>query len=226
MPLYFPTGLFGFLEKEVDIERQTLEGGTAISGETDRVAVDGGGRVFANFGKGTALDRNVVLAWRSATGILEEGVTAVIVPFCDGRHQPGPPLPVAVPHSDESPFYDETLYYGSGGLTGTATGAAALRAVQISFAGDLLACPLTGGHWFAIEHAGKGWRAYKILRVVSQTDTTATVEFRPPLREAVAIGETLDFVNPRCLMVVDGRPGSAVSYGRAIDTAIRFVEAP
>ena len=84
----FPTALFGFKSQDVNIERQTLSGGTALSGETDVVSTDGGGRVYAEFGEGDLIDRDKVLAWRALITILEEGVTEMVVPFCDIRHQP------------------------------------------------------------------------------------------------------------------------------------------
>ena len=222
---YFPTRLFGFASKEVDIERQTISGGTALSGEVDTVSTDGGGRVFAEFGDGNIVDRDSVLAWRALTGILEEGVTAVVVPFGDPRHQPGQPTPAYSLHSDGTPFDDATLYESVDGVAGTCE-AATLRATQLTFSADLAGRPLRGGEWFSIEHPAKGWRAYKVIRVPAQDDDGATIQFRPPLREAVTTGQVLDMTNPRCLMVADGRPGSKISYARHMETAIRFVEAP
>lgn len=222
---YFPTRLFGFLTKEVDIERQTINGGTAVSGATDRISADGGGRVFAEFADGALVDRNVVLAWRALTGILEEGVNPVVVPFCDPRHQPGQPRRLAVPHSDGTPFDDESLYASIDGLVAEAA-AATLRATTLVITGDLSGKTLLGGEWFAIEHATKGWRAYKVRRVPSQDETGATIEFRPPLREAIADGTTVDFENPRCLMVADMRPSTKIMFARHTDAQIRFVEAP
>lgn len=226
MPFYFPTAFFGFLDQEVDIERQTLDGGTAISGETDRTSVDGGGRVFADFSNGSLVDRTVVMTWRAVSALVEEGVTPVVVPFCDPRHQPARFPTLVSTHSDGSPFDDGTLYETAGGLIGEADGAAALRAVQLVFTGNLAGRPLMGGEWFGIQHPTKGWRAYKVRRVVAQNDLGATVEFRPPLREAVADNQAIDFANPRCLMVADGRPGTGLRFRRAIEAQIRFVEAP
>lgn len=226
MAYYFPTRMFGFLKREVDIERQTLDGGTAINGETDRVATDGGGRVFAEFAEGALVDRDIVMTWRAITALVEEGVTPVIVPFCDPRHQPARFPTLLSTHSDGSPFDDETLYETGGGLVGEASAGVALRATQLAFTGNLVGRSLMGGEWFAINHAVKGWRAYKVRRVVAQSGTGATVEFRPPLREAIAAGQAIDFANPRCLMVADERPGTALQWGRQTDAAIRFVESP
>lgn len=218
MTLIFPTGLFGFQSKEANIERQTLKGGTALSGEQDVVSTDGGGRVFVEFAGGPLVDRSVNLAWRALQTLLEEGVTRVVVPFCDARHTPYGKRH-RVPHSDGTPFSDDTLYVGGEGSAETIE-PAALRAtsVRLSLA---LEQPLIGGEWFAIEHPNKGWRAYRIGAIDGDA-----VSFRPPLREAVPAGTHVEFADPRCLMVQDGATSSRVDYGRLGDAAIRFVEAP
>lgn len=213
----FPTGLFGFLQQEVDIERQTLSGGTSLSGGTDRISADGGGRVFAEFGGGELIDRDKVLAWRALLARLDEGVTPVIVPFCDHRHQPyggeG-----TVTYGDGTTHSDGTPFVGGGPVAET-TADVPLRATTLSFSG-VFAQPIIGGEWFSINHAGKGWRAYKV-RTVGGSSLT----FRPPLREATPAGTFIDFANPRCLMVQDGRASSALSSRRQTTAAIRFVEA-
>lgn len=219
MAILFPTALFGFLEQEVDVERQTLRGGTALSGEQDVTSTDGGGRVFAEFASGALVDPAKVKAWRALLGQLEEGVTRVVVPFCDPRHQiidrSG-----RVPHSDKTPFSDGSLYAG-GGESYHATDGGALRAVTLRVSAAA-AARLEGGEWFAVEHPNKGWRAYK----VGSVGDDGLIEFRPPLREAVGAGEMLDLATPRCLMVQDGRASSRLQNRRYTDAAIRFIEAP
>ncbi len=215
----FPTGLFGFLDQEVDIERQTLSGGTSIAGDTDRVSADGGGRVFAEFGRGELIDRDKVLAWRAVLAILEEGVESVIVPFCDARHQPYG-NEHTVTYGDGTVHSDGTPFEG-GGPFARATEPAALRATSLAFFG-VFAQPLIGGEWFSISHPTKGVRAYKV-RSVNQEAGTLT--FRPPLREAIQAGDTLDFANPRCLMVQDGKTSTPLVNRRHTTVAVRFVEA-
>jgi hypothetical protein len=214
----FPTALFGFLEQEVDIEGQVLDGGQAISGEVDRVATDGGGRVFAEFGKGDLVDRNKVLAWRALLANLENGVEEMIVPFCDLRHQPyGNEHTVTYGdgafHSDGSPFV-------GGGAFAESTADADLRATTLEFNGAF-ATPLLGGEWFGIDHATKGWRAYKVRTV---DNDLGILTFRPPLREATPEGTPLDFAEPRCLMVQDGRASARLQVRRQTTASIRFVE--
>lgn len=223
----FPTGRFNFLDQEVNIERQTLTGGTSISGEIDRVSADGGGRVFAQFARGSLPDRSAVLAWRAVTTLLEEGVSPVIVPFCDIRHQPyGPANGSGVPHSDGSPLSDDSLYLTSGGGS-VSVGARVLRATTIRIT-STLAQPLIGGEWFSIEHPTKDWRAYRIAKLfpVEGSPGQYDLTFRPPLREAVADGEAVELLTPRCLMVQDAPTSTALENRRYTEAAIRFVEAP
>lgn len=216
----FPTALFGFKSQDVDIERQILSGSTSLSGETDVVATDGGGRVYAEFGEGDLIDRDKVLAWRALITMLEGGVTQMVVPFCDLRHQPYGGEHTAT-YGDGTTHSDGTPFSGGGPFAET-TGAAALRATSLQFNGGF-SRPLIGGEWFTITHPTKGERAYRVRTVVG-----GTLSFRPPLREAVGAGVSLDFANPRCVMVQDSEaspPSSKITNRRHTVAEIRFVEA-
>lgn len=221
MTVEFPTCLFGFKSQDIDIERQVLSGGTSLSNETDVVSTDGGGRVFADFGDGDLVDRNKILAWRAMLTYLDGGAEAVIVPFCDIRHQPygGEHL---VSYGDDSFHSDDTPFSG-GGPTAIATAPAILRAASLSLAGAF-AQPLIGGEWFTIDHPGKGPRAYRVRSIEG-----STITFRPTLRAAIETGTELDFANPRCLMRQDpqaNKASSLISNRRQSVAQIRFVEAP
>ncbi len=218
----FPTARFSFDEQEVDIERRTVSGGTALSGEEDVIETDGGGRVFAEFASGPLLERADQLAWRAITTRFGSGTVPVIVPFCDRLHQPyGNEHDVT--HSDGSTFDDGEEYSGGGPVASVVVDAA-LRATTLTLDVEL-AQPLIGGEWFSIEHPTKGWRAYNV-QTVEGDDDALTVTFSPPLREAVSAGDPVDFHEPRCLMRVDGRPPRKIEIGRYGEAAIRFVEAP
>lgn len=219
----FPTALFAFDDQEIDLERRTISGGMSLANVEDTIQTDGGGRWFAEFANGPLLDREPVLAWRAFLLIAEEGAEVVEVPFCDPMHQPYG-YEHSVPHSDDTPFDDESLYSG-GGAIATAAADAALRATTLNLA-ITLPQPLVGGETFSIDHPTKGWRAYRVRTVESQTDEATTITFRPPLREAVTEGDAIDFVSPRCLMVQQGRASSSINLGRYGEAAIRFVEAP
>lgn len=223
MPFDFSTARFAFDEQEVGLERRTISGSVALSGDEDVIAVDGGGRVFAEFAGGPLLEREEMLAWRAFAALAEEGANEFIVPFCDPEHQPYLTDHV-VAHEDGSEFEDDPDYIG-GGVTPQVFAAAVLRATTLS----LLITPnrmLLGGEWLSIQHETKGWRAYKIAEMVEQDTTTAVVKVRPPLREAVQAETPVDFANPRCLMRVEGRVSTRTELGRFGEAAVRFVEAP
>ncbi len=215
----FPTARFGFMSQEVDIEAQVLDGGETLAGDSDTIATDGGGRVFAEFGDGNLVDRDTVLAWRAALTMLDGGITAMVVPFCDTRHQPYGGEH-SVTYGDDTTHSDGTPFSG-GGPYAEATAPAALRATSLSFSG-VFQRPIIGGEWFAIEHPTKGWRAYRVRTVDADT---GTLTFRPPLREALTGGEQLDFSNPRCLMRQQGRASATLANRRHTVAAIRLVEA-
>lgn len=219
----FPTCLFAPNEFQADLERRTVSGGEALNGDEDLIATDGGGRIFVEIGDPYLDDVNAALAWRSLDAYLDGGARAIIVPFCDGRHQPYNGA-VTVPHSDDTTFSDETEYEQSGAHGVVALGAA-LRATVLELNGLALPRELLGGEWLAIDHPTMRWRAYRVMEIIEQdlVAGTARIAIRPPLREAVVAGEDVDFAKPRCTMRVDGGMPSPTSIGYASGSA-RFVE--
>lgn len=217
----FPTCLFAPNEVQADFERRTVSGGESLSGDEDIIATDGGGRVFFEISDTFLDDPEVALAWRALDAYLDGGARAIIVPLCDARHQPTNGR-ITVPHSDGTPFSDETEY-SQGDASGLVAAGAPLRATTLHLENLILPRPLLGGEWLSIDHPTMRWRAYRIAEIVEQGATTATVKIRSPLREAVTAGEAVDFANPRCMMRVEGGLPSPTSLGYASGSA-RFVE--
>lgn len=216
----FPTDLFAPEGVEADIDRQTMSGGTSLSGAEDLAQTDGGGRVFAEFGSFYLDEPEVALAYRALSALSDGGVTPFIVPLCDCRHQPSSGT-VTVPFSDDTPFSDETEFAQSG-TSVTLAADAALRATTIQIAIETLPRELLGGEWFSIDHTVHRHRAYRIAEIVEQDETSATIKFRPPLREATEAGAAVSF-EPRCVMRVDGEMRSPTSFGYP-DASLRLVE--
>ena len=106
--------------------------------------------------------------------------------------------PASVPHADGSYFSD-----GGGYLTSymdvTASASAALRATTLT-ATVTYAPSLQAGQHFSIDHTTKEHRLYRIKSVTDNEDGTSTLTFWPPLREAVAADERLEFDRPKCRM--------------------------
>lgn len=207
---------FAFDDQDIRREGMTASGGRSLSGYEDVIRTDGGGFIVAEFTNGETWEREDTLAWRALTDGMDGGAIPVVVHFCDRLHQPVGDR-ADVPHSDDSPFGDHTLYE-SGSVTASVTAAAALRATSIRFA-IASERPLIGGEWFTIVHPTWGERAYRVIGVEGDT-----IQFRPPLREAVASGEALDFDDPRCRMRLSGAPSNATNIGRFQAVSARFVE--
>lgn len=153
-------------------------------------------------GKGKADIKALTLLWRAVRQICDGGVNAIIVPRNDALFRPWPTgveqtAALSLPHSDGSFFDDGCGYYQA--VIDITCAPAALRAssldITLNYAGEL-----QGGESFSIDHAVLGWRLYEISTVEMLSDTTATVQFSPPLREAVTNGTQLEFDRPRCTM--------------------------
>jgi hypothetical protein len=201
---------------EIDIERRTVSGGTALNGVEDVVVTDGGGRVYAQFTDPYLDDPTTAKAWRAISAYLDGGSTPIRVRFCDRRHQPDYDTN-RVLHSDGTPFDDESEYQ-QGGISAAVTEAAALRStsLRITFADDT---SLVGGEWFSIDHAFMRDRAYRVAEVYGET-----IKFRPPLRESVPAGTPLNFADPCCVMRLDGDMRSGTVLGFSESAGVRFVE--
>ncbi|HQS96679.1 MAG: hypothetical protein B7Y36_18735 [Novosphingobium sp. 28-62-57] len=215
----FPTYAFSFSDMEADIERQVLTGGTALSGSEDVIAIDGGGRVFAQFGDPYLDEPEMALAWKACGDALQGGALPVIVPLGDLRHQFN--RDIRIPLS--LPWWTEAEY--ATGASGAALSAnAALRATTLLLALDFLPGPLRAGMWLSINHVALRHRAYRIKDVVSQTSTAAEIELSHPLREATLSGVAVELHDPRCVMRLDGEMRSPSNMGYATGSPIRFVE--
>lgn len=216
----FPTCLFAPNGTEAYIERRTISGGTALSGAETLIGTDGGGRVAAEFEDFDLDDPETAIAWDAIDAYMDGGLRAMIVPLCDAVHQPAFSY-AGTPHSDGTPFSDETLYQ-TPGTDVTLAADAALRATVIQI--DIAALNGNPLGWFSIDHENWRHRCYKVAEILAQTETTATISIRPPLREATVAGTPLDFASPRCVMRIDGEMRAPRNMGFAEGQPIRFVE--
>lgn len=219
--LVFPAWRFPFKSKDFDIEQALVSGGTALNGTEDQIASDGGGKWYADLGDADLYSRDRVMLWRAFKSAISYGAAPFVFPVCDIRHQPTHGRS-SVPHSDDSPFSDDSLY-GAGDCSATVAVDAPLRATHITL-NLTTGKPLIGGERFTIDHPTMRHRCYQIGRILDQTDTTATVQFHTPLREAAAAGTDVDFMSPRCVMRVDGRMSAPLSGPRWATGSVRFVE--
>lgn len=189
----FPTCKFAFANREIMVVQNVVSGGTSLAGDETVIATDGGGRWRAEYSNAPLNRRDKVLAWRAFRAIMEGGVVPFIFPICDARHQPVKKS-IGAPHSDDTPFDDDTLYESGGGDV-AATTSALLRGTALRINIAALQKELLGGERFSIDHPTWRHRLYEIKKVDGNM-----IEFRPPLREAVPAGTVLEFREPKSVM--------------------------
>lgn len=220
---------FQFADQDIRIVGTELDGGTSLSGISEPIQIDGGGywqADFSNadFGGRDDDDRAATLAWRAINAGLGGGQQVVVL-FCDRHHQPVGE-PITVPHSDDTPFSDDTEYLSlqvsavvSAVMNGQTDG---LNCTQIRIVYDGPK-PLIGGERFTHVHPEWGERCYEIA---SATPIANGYEltFSPPIRGGIQFGDPLDFENPRCVMRRSSAPTNALNMGLWSSASITFVE--
>jgi hypothetical protein len=216
----FPTRLFFFDGQEADLDRRTVSGGVALSGEEDVVATDGGGRVFLELSDPDLSEPDTATAWRAINAAYGAGAAPIIVPLGDARHQH---MGDVTTPPGGLPWWEETDYDGEP-LSALAA-PAALRATTISVSVADLPAPVRPGIWLSIDHATFRHRAYQVADVLDDDGETAVLRIEPPLREATLAGSGIEFVDPKCTMRVEGGMRSPSSLGFA-SSGVRFVEWP
>lgn len=220
MTIRWPIGILPARDVSFDIASRSLAGPTSISGKTQTVSTDAG-LWKATLGSILIRDRNSRLAFRAIANLLEGRLHPILVPVCradqpvvdgiDGLYD-------EVPHSDDAFFDDDTGYVG--GSIEVLSAAMAVRAVSgaITIA--------YGGTLEPGQHFSVGERLYR-LRTVEYTGTnTANITFRPPLREAVAYGDYLEFNDPVCRMrlVSDDQMDLELQLRRFGSPSVSFIE--
>jgi hypothetical protein len=205
-----------------NISPRTLAAPTSVSGLTQVVATDAG--IWkATFDSIIVRSRDAVLMFRAIAVLAEGRLGPILVPRC-AAYQPRPAggddLLDQVPHGDDAFFSDDTGYVGRANSIHAAAPAAA-RAVSINVTivyGGLL----EPGQDFSI-----GERMYRIRTVTYTGANAATLTFRPPLREAVTTGSTLEFDEPVCLMRLqtDDEMDLDLALHRFGSPTVQFIEA-
>jgi len=204
-------------------------GGRSASGVITMSRTDGGGLWAYGLQSIAVTTADHVLQFELITTLMAEGTRPIIVPICDKRHFPAPIVdgePVysldLVPHSDGSPFSDSSLYAHKVVLAWLSV-PAALRATTITIGIETMGT-LRGGELFSIDHQTLGWRFYRVVGVVSQTATTATIRIEPPLREATAANALLEFDYPRCVMQLAEPVSLQLQLRRFGRPSVSFIE--
>lgn len=221
MPLpIFPVHIFNPQEVSARVIGSVISGGTALSGEEDIIATDGGGRWEIGYSGITLRTPTQIKAWEAWEGFLGRGTTDCLVPFLSlghaNRSSNGRGLmPVSKLVTDD-PVFPTAMSYSAPPIGAHAAASAGLRATTLSIAIDK-GSPLVGGEKFGVNG-----RAYRVIRQTS----VGQFQTEPPLREAIESGTALHFDLP--LLKCRSAPGESwsptLSFGRRGEVSIRFLE--
>lgn len=206
---------FGFKSSDPVVIGSEVDGGTSLSGIVDIVETSGGGSwqwSLSNGSFGGRQDdrRATALSWRAINAGLAGGQVAVFL-FCDRHHQPVYGR-ATVPHSDGTPFSDDSEYISAGAeasvLTVVNGQAGGLNATIIDIA-ITSERALIGGERFTYVHPTWGERCAEISSV-EDIAGGKRIRFHPPIRGGILAGDELDFDSPRCRMRRVSTPTNAL----------------
>lgn len=230
--LTFPTHLFNPARITLRPIGAVLTGGTALSGEQDVTRTDGGGLWEIAMEEIILLTPDQVRAWRAWEDHLEGGVQRVLVPVADVRNAPRPVIggrlgrPSRLLATTDDPYFPEAVGFASPFIVARLVVDAALRATTVTIFVER-GQRLRGGEVFALDHAVKGRRVYRVGRVLERNGQSARVTIRTPLREATPAGSACDFDWPSTVarLVPDTDISPTLLNGRSSGVNILFREA-
>lgn len=190
---YWPSTLFPAPEIRWRLQNRVINGGQPVVGPGRLSGTIGAGLWVCEM-SGIWLHRPEQLrVARALDMILDGGLTPIVVGTCETSFAPWARPIDPVPHSDGSPFSDETFYAGAA-PEGSVLADAPLRSTKLRISLPT-GVSLLGGEAFSIKHPVWGERRYQVARVSGDE-----VTFRPELREAVKAGAEVHFHNPGCVM--------------------------
>lgn len=223
---------FGFKDRDIRVDIAVITGERSLSGFQDIDGTGGGGIWIADFANGSFGGRSddrraATLSWRASNAGMQGGATAVDVLFCDRLHQPVLDR-AGVPHSDGTPFSDDTLYASSGAqcvvlavVNGQVGGnAATVLDIRLTAERALLA----GERFSYYGAAGWNWRAAETYAVEVIGAGVTRVTFSPPIRGGIAVGDAIDFDTIRCQMTRTSPASNALNMGAFSSATIAFQE--
>jgi hypothetical protein len=226
--LIFPYSILKMKSFRLDLVGQVISGGVTAAGQQQRVNATGGGlwALQADFPRFDTPDQ--IRAWRVIQYGSQGGVQPISIAICDLRQAPRPsgwiPTGAGVPHSDDTPFSDGSLY-ATDSISSTLVAAAAVRAttIRVAFNGDSV--PL-GGEFFSLAYGDGMNELHVTTGATLVSGNTYDLTFLPPLRAAHDAGETVAWDHPTGTFVL-AQPDSmsmATDYGRFGRGQCAFVE--
>lgn len=187
--MVWPWEVLAPVEERWWIAGAAARGGQTVGGTMRMARLDGGGLWMGEQSFFFACPEQIRVA-RAIEALMDGGASEIVAWSHELPFMPQGGVP-AVPHSDGSPFSDQSLYAGLG-FTLRAVGPAPLRATRLTVSGDL--SRLRGGERFSIIHPTMGYRRYQLGKIEG-----SEITIRTPLREALTGNETLDFGRVGCV---------------------------
>lgn len=177
-----------------------------MGGASPLARTDGGGLWVCEMSGIWLYTIDQLKAARALEGRMDAGVTKIIVPDRDFHLGPRP----------------EGVAWPIEATVATA----ALRATEVVL-DYTVGAPTIGGEHFSIDHSVAGRRMYRIIEIMSATETQQTVKIRPPLRQSIASPTPVDFDRPGCTMRLSNPDDffGAIESGGSADLSPVFVEA-
>lgn len=215
------------------LSNQSLSGGVSVAGNTQTSVVSGGGHWLSDLSQIVLYTENHVRAARAWSALLDGGATQFIMPFFDLAMAPRPivsgayALPAATTRT-VTDYFNQPVNYAATLISASNVGAQALRSTTMVINIATGSQPYGGEH-FSINHSTVGWRLYRIVQVTAVAGSQYTCTIRPPLRQALAGGEAVEFDVPRCTMKLVASKAEAldpdVQLGRRARVDASFEEA-
>jgi len=180
---------------KIDLAHRSLRGPTAQSGYT-QVVSNSAGLWTASYDSIPVYTSAMIRCWRALDSLIEGQLGIISIPAWDFPRSPnaigelGLNIYSNTPHDDDSFFDDDSGYQSS--WTNVSVGTAASIGATTVVLSKETASTLEPGHRFSIND-----RLYQIKSITSQDSTSATITIRPPLREAIVVGDRAEFDYPR-----------------------------
>ncbi len=221
VPLEFPHDVLKYRSFQFDLAGQVITGGLSQSGLQQVVNASGGGLWTLRLEGFKLRKPEQVRAWRRIQFGGHGGVYPINVSVCDLRQ--APEHGAGVPHSDMSPFGDESLYV-SGGKDFVTVSSAGVRATAITVAFDDSEPP-EGGEFFSLPY-GDERHSLHVITSVEHLGSNYVLRFVPPLRAAIPADTEIEFDKPMLTMRQAGPDAmaGALVMGKFMEPSATFVE--
>jgi len=227
MSIYWPDALRPQSIK-VDLAHRSLRGPAAGSGFT-QVVSNSAGIWQATFDSIPVYSSTMIRLWRALDAQIEGQLGVISIPVWDFPRSPSAAdelglniynLPQA-PHSDGA-FLSDSSGYKTAWTNILVGDNASIGATTVVLTKNAPYVTLEPGHRFSIND-----RLYQIKSITSQSDTQAEVIVRPPLREAITIGNIAEFDFPRLQVRLTDDKAMQISldYNAKCFPTISFYEA-